>query len=1272
MKSLGMNSLISPSRALRNPRRWLGVLAAFLALGFTSHAVEVGVAQIDITPQSPIRLVGFSTPARSGEISDVALPLRARAMAIGADQAQPVLLVVVDLIGVSDAMRNELARRLTGSLPGFDAARFTLAATHNHSGPDLPGVLPYIFEDLPTPEQADHIATYAAWLLDQLESVARSAWSNRRSAELSFAQGSADFAANRRMLKEGVWTGFGDYQDGPVDHDLPTMIVRDPDGSLRALWLNYACHAVHWREPSVHGDWPGQLAAELNSRHPGTVTMVTAGCGADQRPNREFREQPQAGVERAADEVDRLLASPGRSLTSVPVVRYRLLNLPLESPGNLADWTAPEDRYRGVLEQQIEKGRTPATQLPYLVQTWTFDEDLAVVFLAGEVVVDYVRRLKQKLIADHLWVTAYANDLPAYIPSARMLAEGGYEVDRSRAFYGVPGRVAPAAEDMIIETVHDLLPAAFLADPEAAAAAKGDEWWKHNGHARGAWWKNNKNYRGDEAQELWERVERPAAPVRTPEEALQTFKVPDGFRLELVAAEPLVTRPVFMRFDEAGRLWAVEMNGYMRDVDASGEEDPSGRVVVLEDTDGDGRMDKSTPFMENLVMPRTLAFVPGGVLVVEPPRIWFAEDLDGDLQADKRTLVADDYGNDDSPEHSANGLLPAMDNWMYSAKSAVRYRFADRQLVAEPTVFRGQWGLTQDDGGRLFYNYNASPLHTDLVPGQYLANGEAATRPPRPNGTTPPLVNVSVADDFTVRSQHVTPLITLGATDLNDDGTLKKYTAACGPLIYRGDLFPVAYRGNAFICEPVGNLVGRFALQGGADALAARAVREDDLEFLVSTDERFRPVHLETGPDGALYIADMYTGIIEHRMFVTEYLRGQTIERGFNQFTATGRIYRLVPEDNTTPRPVVLDGRSAEQLVPMLAHPNGWVRDTAQRLLVSRNDRSVLSALRHLVVQHADPLARLHAWWTMDGLGGVDETMLLAALADPDPLLRAAALRVGETWLGPDGNAGGDLVQAYRKMAHDAEFDVRLQAMVSFGQVEQPWVLAEIADLLARAKSPLLGSAAVVALRGREVPFLELVVNRADWEELSAWSGVLNLLAQAVGQRDSTSELVALAELKASPGDWRIAAIGTGVESGSPRKPVASAPELKPEEAHLFKIGESRYAQICVACHQVDGQGLTNVAPALAGSRRANASPEAAIRIVLHGLQGDLSMAGFGSIPGLMDDESIAGVLTYVRRSWGNAATPITPKQVAVVKAATAGRSQPWTEAELETWINPE
>ena len=207
----------------------------------------------------------------------------------------------------------------------------------------------------------------------------------------------------------------------------------------------------------------------------------------------------------------------------------------------------------------------------------------------------------------------------------------------------------------------------------------------------------------------------PPAPVLAPEQALKSFKVQPGFHVEIVAAEPLINDPIALNFDPDGRIWAIEYTGFMPNVDGTGEHVPVCNIVVLEDTDGDGRMDKRTVFLDKLIMPRALCLVGGGVIVAEPPKLWFCRDTDGDGKSDEKTELAKDYASGADPkngskaahEHSSNGLLWSLDNWIYSANHTTRFRWRDGELERSPTAFRGQWGITQDDFGRLFYNSNS-------------------------------------------------------------------------------------------------------------------------------------------------------------------------------------------------------------------------------------------------------------------------------------------------------------------------------------------------------------------------------------------------------------------------------------------------------------------------------------------------------------------------------------------------------------------------------------
>ncbi|MFZ4766904.1 MAG: DUF7133 domain-containing protein, partial [Roseimicrobium sp.] len=390
----------------------------------------------------------------------------------------------------------------------------------------------------------------------------------------------------------------------------------------------------------------------------------------------------------------------------------------------------------------------------------------------------------------------------------------------------------------------------------------------------------------------------PPAPALTPEEALKTFEVAPGFRIELVVAEPLIEDPVDMQFDADGRLWVLEMRGYLNDIDGTTETEPTGRIVILRDTDGDGRMDQRTVFAEKMVMPRALCLVADGALVGVPPHLFFMRDTDGDGVADKREDVLASFGLPTTsnmasiayhPARGPNSPTWSMDNWINFASYTTRLRYRTGKFERGATSLKGQWGLTQDNTGRMFFNTNHDYLQTDLVPGHYLLRNANQTRP---YGTS-----ITLGANQEVWPIRVNPGTNRAyrEEETRADGRLRVYTAACGPMIYRGSLFPAEYRGNAFICEPAGNLIRRSVLVDTAGQLTAINAY-DQREFIASTDERFRPVKLKSGPDGALYVVDFYRGIIEHPLTYSSYMIQQIRDRDLDKHVHLGRIYRIAPE----------------------------------------------------------------------------------------------------------------------------------------------------------------------------------------------------------------------------------------------------------------------------------------------------------------------------------------------------------------------------------------
>jgi hypothetical protein len=423
-----------------------------------------GAATRDITPDYPIRLSGFGS--RRTESEGVTARIHARALAIGGDAEGPALLLAVDTTGVSDELVSEVARRLQPL--GIRRERLAVTGTHTHTAPMLRGVLPTLFGQPVPPDHQARIDRYTTELTDHLETVAREALSNRQPARLSWSIGTVGFAKNRRTA------------DGPTDHALPVLAVRSTDGTLRAVLTTYANHAVTLSHNFVGGDWPGFAAAAIEEKHPGAVALVSIGCGADQNPVSNVTGDKvdvarSQGTELAA-EVDRVLAGPLRPVTGPLMARLERIDLPLAPLPPRSHWESLAVKpgavgyHAQVQLAALDRGESLPAKVDYPVEAWTFGDSLAMVFLAGEVVVDYSLRLKRELDASRLWVTAYANDTPCYIPSERVLTEGGYEGVGAMTYYNKPAPFAGGVEQRIVDAVLRLLPAGYRPRPEETLA----------------------------------------------------------------------------------------------------------------------------------------------------------------------------------------------------------------------------------------------------------------------------------------------------------------------------------------------------------------------------------------------------------------------------------------------------------------------------------------------------------------------------------------------------------------------------------------------------------------------------------------------------------------------------------------------------------------------------------------------------------------------------------------------------------------------------------
>ena len=641
---------------------------------------------------------------------------------------------------------------------------------------------------------------------------------------------------------------------------------------------------------------------------------------------------------------------------------------------------------------------------------------------------------------------------------------------------------------------------------------------------------------GFQAGTQWPPALQPApeqSPVLSPEASMKTIVMPPGYRLELVASEPMIQEPVVIDWDPDGRLWVVEMPGYMEDMPATTERAPSGRVSVLEDTNGDGRMDKKTVFLDGLVLPRALKVLDRGVLVAEPPNLWLARDTNGDLRADTKESVTSAYGQElANVEHNANSLTWALDNWMHTAEVDIYLRLKDGKFEVRKTLARGQWGASQDDAGRIYRNTNSAALFVDLVPTPYYARNPHLLR------TRGSYETLDTGDLNTTWPLRPTRGVNRGYQDgvLRPDGTLAAFTAVGAPTVYRGDRLPAELSGNVFLVEPSANLVSRVIVTDDGTTLRGRKAY-DRGEFIVSTDERFRPVNLSSAPDGTLYVVDMYHGIIQHKGYITEYLRDQILSRRLDQPQGHGRIYRIVHETTRRDRQPALSKASPRELVDGLAHPNGWWRDTAQRLLVERGAPGVGPLLKDRAEGAADWRTRLHAMWTLDGIDAIEPSTVLRALDDASRDVRASAVRISERWLGQDAA----MRTAVLKRLDDKDWAVRRQLAASLGAL--PDGSAEELDaftaLLTRyGDDPIAVDAAVSGISGSEHLLLQrLLTGPSATPQRSAAATTLAATIVRSGRDERLQEVLRMIGEPARS-EWQRLAVLDGAEAALLNTPL--------------------------------------------------------------------------------------------------------------------------------------
>lgn len=526
----------------------------------------------------------------------------------------------------------------------------------------------------------------------------------------------------------------------------------------------------------------------------------------------------------------------------------------------------------------------------------------------------------------------------------------------------------------------------------------------------------------------------------SPEETIKKFQLPPGYRAEVVAHEPMVQEPVAMAWDGNGRLYVVQMNTYMIDANGSEQYEPTSRVMQLEDTDGDGKMDKASIFIDSLVLPRTV--LPVGdevyITITNEQHVWSYKDTNGDGVADQKKIVFENNSIDSrNLEHQNGGFLWNLDNWIYPSRDNFRYKYKNGRLLVDTLVDNmfGQWGLTNDNYGKLYFS-EAGPGLPAVQIQQMPAYG-----------------SLNIRDQYTEDFTYLWPVIgnvdaNVGPKGRRDDNTLIHFTSGAGQVVFRGDRLPADMLGDYFIPEPVARVIKRGnVINKDGKIIIEPAYHEK--EWLASGDMNFRPVNTYTGPDGCFYIVDMYHGIIQESEWTQpgSYLAGKIEELGLDKVRGMGRIYRIVHDDfkPDTTRPNMLNETPAE-LVKHLSHPNGWWRDMAQQTIIVRNDKSVVPDLKKIVSEDKNTLARIHALWTLEGLESLDKQTLFTALADADANVRKTAVWAGEVFINKNDE---EVIAQLGKLQSDANADVKIQLMLSLRTNKTASAQKIVKDLLA-------------------------------------------------------------------------------------------------------------------------------------------------------------------------------------------------------------------------------
>ena len=684
-------------------------------------------------------------------------------------------------------------------------------------------------------------------------------------------------------------------------------------------------------------------------------------------------------------------------------------------------------------------------------------------------------------------------------------------------------------------------------------------------------------------------------PYHNPENALKTIQLKGDYYLELVVCEPIIREPVLSVFDGNGNMYVAEMRTYMQDINGTGGLEKRSRVSRHEDTDGDGKYDRHTVFADNLLLPRIVLPLDHRIIIGETNTLdlYCYEDTDGDGVADKKTLWYEGGKRGGNMEHQPSGLIWSMDNWLYTTYNSYRLRYKNGKVIKEKISGNdGQWGLTQDNEGMPWF-VNAGGERGPVNFQWSTAYGKS-----------------QVEDQFKGKFKAVWPIANVpdvqGGLRRVTNNNLNHISAACGQAIFRGDRLPKDIQGDLLFSEPVGRLIRRAKIskKEGIKFLS-NPYEAEKSEFILSTDPNFRVVNMNTAPDGSLYIVDMYRGIIQEGAWVGKgsYLRKVIEQYRLQENFGKGRVWRLRHKGFELGKQPRMLEESPAQLVKHLSHPNGWWRDTAQKLLILKGDKSVKSALENLALSGPSPESKMHALWTLEGLDLITEEFLNKTFKDKNKFIRKTSIRVSET-LFKEGNKNIEpfILNAF----NDPEIEVQMQAMLTAR-------FLNLSDWKSKVEATVAGS----SKRGfEEIKFR--LLNKESGHHHGRHFKDLHAVELINQGKEIYSQLCASCHGKDAKGQL----------TGN----VLMAPPLLGSKRVL---GPKEQA-INIVMHGLSGE-----------------------------IDGKNYPGGLMIPMGSNGDKWIAAVLTYIRMHFGNKAGVVTESDVIKVRKQTSERKTPWTIEEL-------